>query len=323
LNQPILNNPQDYNMTVIRVNLPGNDIPIFKFQCQTGSNITGIYSVTLSYLDQPFQAYVPYFPQFIGYNLSNPDYFSVYQYQPFINLINSAFYTAWLDLTTAVPDLGSIAPPFLKLDPITQLVSINIDPEFSMSPSLSIYMNWPLFSFFQSFDYAFYGYGQSFGQDCKLSDYNIGGGWKLLNLPGTSYTGGNYYTGLSISQEFPSLYNWNQFQTVVLQSNNIRVKQEYIPSGGSNNTIPIITDFIPQSFNNSNLRQNLTYIPVSEYRLLDLISTDPMKQLDGALYYQSTDGSLTPVYLAPGSLCSGKFLFRNKRLADKSKKFGT
>ena len=81
LNQPILNNPQDYNMTVIRVNLPGNDIPIFQFQPQTGSVLTGIYSVTLTYTGSSFQTYLSYVTKSNISYPSSPDYYNIYQYQ--------------------------------------------------------------------------------------------------------------------------------------------------------------------------------------------------------------------------------------------------
>ncbi len=120
-----------------------------------------------------------------------------------------------------------------------------------------------------------------------------------------------------MSQEYKSLFNWYDVRSIVFVSNTVGVADEAInvinsntPNTG-NSYQKILTDFqlnideVPRSY--------LQYIPVGEYRLINLTSSSPLYLFDVQIFFKTNDQTLYPLYIYPGETVDIKNMFRDKR----------
>ena len=87
-----------------------------------------------------------------------------------------------------------------------------------------------------------------------------------------------------------------------------------VVSGINNNISAMITDFqsdgSPFAFNGV-----LSYLPQSEYRMIDLnnSSSEKISNIDISIYWKDSYGNLHPMFLNPGCHCDIKLMFRKKK----------
>ena len=88
--------------------------------------------------------------------------------------------------------------------------------------------------------------------------------------------------------------------------------QNNVVVGSSANVFPIVTDFQVPVNATSSYTGDISYVPQSEYRLVDLSGTNPANQIDIQVYWKDQYGLIHPFYV--GSGCSGslKIMFRKK-----------
>jgi hypothetical protein len=146
-------------------------------------------------------------------------------------------------------------------------------------------------------------------------------GPNMGNVPSTSIANwklNNDLNAYEMKQEFKTLFFWNTMKKIVFISNTIPIKQEYLPGStnvGFNTTVSdnskfILTDFEPLQDNP--IRSYLQFFVTGPYRLMDLISTTPLKTFDVQIYWQDDDQNLYPLDIVPGNSFSIKFLFQKK-----------
>lgn len=218
-------------------------------------------------------------------------------------------------------------PPFMKYNDdntislITQVAYLS-----DGSYPISLYMNQPLINFF---------FG---GMRLRNNPQDAGGNhqWQLLvqNLGTNKYDLTNLVTppylapgfeptaeqsalqGYEMKQEYPSLFAWNDFQTLVVQAGGIPIRNELAPTIDNNflngTLIPIVSDFQPIVNTGYDARTLLQYTPSAEYRLLDMQAEAPMFNFNLQFFWRSKNGDLVQVYLAPGESITVKILFRKK-----------
>lgn len=369
--QAIVDDPSEYYLSVIRFLVPGQNVPIFIF-----SDLP-TYSITLSYNNVDYQNYVAYNPLTLTPSTEDGFYF-VYSYQHMINMINATFASAFQALIAANPGIANY-PPYLTFNPQNQLITLVAEQTSgAYSPTteggnyIKIYMNAPLYSFFESFNNFFsgetanngkayqilvknYGNNVSFGltpssspdpiiypawlstwpygindiiynpsdskQYVSLTNNNlnnppvVGPNWALAPANPAHYTGAVY----QISQEFPTLYNWNSFRNIVFTSGTVPIQAEYVPSvsgsfvdAGLNNYRRILTDFQPVVAQGPDARSYFQYFPQSEYRLISFTSNQPLRRFDLTIYWESNGNVLYPLLIPPYDEVTVKFMFRKK-----------
>lgn len=310
--QAIINNPSDYYLAVVKFTVPGANIPLFTF-----NQTTNFYTVTLSYLNFDYQISLIYIPD----NTQNE--FTVFSYQHFVDMINVALASSFTDLKTNNPGSVATFPPVMIFNQTTQLFSILAPTKgYTGSNPISIYFNQNLNSFFESFEAVFNGLNTLNGKDVQITVEDKGNNLLFVQDPGLNYNGigysltklpaGNYY---SMSQEFPTLYLWNELQTIVIQSNGIPVRNEYLNTQGSsgfNNQVSVLTDFSPSVTSGPEIRSQFQYIPNGQYRLIDLNGNIPIYSIGMDFKYSINDGSLNEILLSPGKSASCKLLFTRK-----------
>ena len=199
----ILQNPEDYTLSIVRFSLSSGVLPIFNFKPLPGSKTTGNqdlnlgkYSVTLSYNGVDVQQYLtfilnrlnPNAPQTnkdnVNWNYNNPpnlsdwltinssnyNYYQVFDYQNFLDMINAALFTAYMKVDpNSPPKLAGAPAPFMQLNHTTGLISLMVHRTFNVgyagSPTIEISMNNDLYMFFNNFSTIYTKQSGSSGKD--------------------------------------------------------------------------------------------------------------------------------------------------------------
>lgn len=332
---PILQNPSDYYVSVIRFTIPGTTIPIMIFPIQTNqSNINlSTLSITLTLnaeVQQIFLTFVPFVnfpapPGPVGNEQVNSPYYYVYDYNHVILMINAALATAFAALTGK--PAGSLAP-YLILDPNNNLISLvttragyTFNPLTNISPPaniIGIYINTPLSTLLQFLPNKFIGYDAPNGTNAWLIVTDLFD---------------NAYTPPNIAPTFPSLYLrmtqealsldlWNSCNSIVFQTGNIPIQYEYVPNtdignltqASNDNFRPVLTDFSPILDDPHDTQSIFNYFVSGPYRITSLKSTNPLYKIDLQLYWQDKKNNLYPLTIVEGNTVSVKLMFIKKSL---------
>lgn len=307
----ILENPQEWEMSVVRFDLSSDLIPIF-FPIITTSPQSN-QSVTLRYLNNDFRQYVQ--------ATSNEIKEGVFDFQIWLNHVNDALQLAFTALKAAFPAAAPTLPPLLFLNPQTSLISLYTqDTYLDTNPArIQIGVNQPLQ---QILDFPC-NRGLMFpslnGFDCEIA---INQSASLLPVaPRATYPialSALAGTWIQTSQEFRSLDEWSQIKSIAFQSQLLPIVKEYVPSSVdqyqndniSSSSFPIVTDFLVAKDGVEPTRHHYTYLPTAEYRMISLVGNKPISRVDMGATYQTDDGVIRPVMIAPNKGMNLKLVFR-------------
>lgn len=336
--QDILAKASDYQMSVVRFSIPGSSIPIRVMETLGVDQNTLAYSVTMERVVNDVavdtaRTYLQWRPE--ATNISPPldyvdstginsyQYYSLFNYQDFIYMVNDALYTTFNNLTTKPPNCT--AEPYIVFDPKTKLFSLVAQQAYIADPNnyINIYMNSKLFFFFNSFNHILKSYNDISGKDYLLivnKTYEVFPNTNQITIPTGSPGAGT--PGFVMVQDYNVLFNWNSLKSIVFTSGTIPSRVEYQPAidpvtglvleTGSQNFKNIITDMVPITMDGTENRSTLVYVPSAEYRMIDLVSDAPLRKLQLSLYWTDNHLRYFPVYLIPNDLISIKILFRRK-----------
>lgn len=325
--QAILQNPHEFYLSVIRFQIPVQQIPIF-FEVGYNGGIDpnkSFKSVTIQVgASVPSQVFLEYIPQDLTIPVptapitpNNIMYYSIYSYQQFVNEINVALAAAF---TAAGPPVlvPPLQTPYMIYDATTELFSIIVDQRFP-SNNIHIYFNTDLYVFFQpSFNVIKHGDDQPFGEDYELIIQNNNNN---NYIPSPAVAGVNFY---QFKQEERTMDNITTFRTIVVLINNVPIRYEFIPPANSSNsaptfnTLPILTDFLPLLSNSADqMRTYVTYYPTGQYRLTDLLGgegSSPIERIQIQIFWGDKYDNLYPLLITPHDKSNLKLLFVNKKL---------
>jgi len=331
--EPLVLNPSDYYLTISRFRLPGATIPIYIMPIipnaaptfNTNPNLTP-FTVTLNHNGDISTANLIYTPELqspfspppipnVGDNWPKTPYYYVQSINNTINMINTAFATAFAGL--AAPPVGAIAP-YVQFNNVTQLsefvvLAANYVEGTAAANKIEIYTNEQLSRRFLN------GYNKiinsSFGPD-RMVRYTI------YDTPQNYYNPPNLVpvvppVYILKKQDFKTIQFWFDITELVFLSNTLPILAEYQDAANNNGKIikiPILTDFVPLLQNSGDQKGIYVYTPSAdiEYRLINLISTSPLIKFDFSVFWKDKDEELHPVYLNEGYSMSMKFLFKKK-----------
>jgi len=329
--QPIIDNPNDYYLSIIRFYIPSfmlpvTSLPILPFP-NTNVNKTslsiifsynGIYSdeQSLIYFTEDDTTTAP--PSATAtnptYPTNNPYYF-IYNYQHYLNIINNGFLAALTNLQTK-PGTGAISAatsPFITYDAVTQLLTLHASSTFYDQANLSLpiilYFNVPTYDFLTGFPYL--------NTTLNLFNPTVPGGTRntlqlLLQDDGVNTVGGV----INLTEEYITVGSINLFKSIIITSNSIPIQSELLPaSNGSGINIgkPIATDFEPLINDSAGqARSVFQYYPQGPYRLINLNSASPLYKVDINVFWQDIYGNVYPFYVAYDSIITIKLLFVRK-----------
>ena len=112
------------------------------------------------------------------------------------------------------------------------------------------------------------------------------------------------------SQMFPQTSAWYSPRTLQLVTTLLPIAKEAIP--GVNNQRAILTDFNFPLYNNIATVIGYTQYTPSLYRLIDLNSTEAIKQADLYVYYTDNVSDITQLYIPPYNELTVKLVFIKK-----------
>lgn len=335
--QDIVPKGSDYQLSVIRFSIPGYTIPLRIVDTLGTDANTLAYSVTLTRgAATSGQIYIQWIPEEnfpIPLSFDQPDsinnfqYYSLFSYQYFVDLVNTAFATAF----TSLGALGNqTAPPYITFNQSTALFTLVVQESYITDPTpIKIFMNQKLFLFFNSFNNRFFPQA---GLDPSTTgqDYQLIVKYNYDSIPGTlaGFQPLNRYTAppetpaanttvLNMTQDFSTMGNWNGVKGIIFTTGSIPIRKEFqstLDESGNQNTIPIITDFIPLSQNGTENRTDIVYNPTAEYRMIDIIDNNPIRKFQISLFWQNNHLKIFPIFIGPADYISLKFIFRRKRL---------
>jgi hypothetical protein len=276
-------------------------------------------------------------PQQISFSQIVTPYYFVFSYKSFIDLINTALLASWVNsgLAAALPNY---VPPYFYLDAVTNLINVVLPIVFNPSPASAIgtpkiFMNAVLQNYLDTFNLKFTGFDMPHGNDVYLNVVNVkpenyyypnGVTVPTPVAPTSAVPTLPYY--LRFAQEYSVLEYWTSLRKIIITTNAIPVRNEYLPvanntvnanidSGGGNVSYPILSDFVPNIDTSAGSSRSIAYyVPSAQYRLIDLQSDTALQTIDIRMYWLDLEGNIYPIQISILQQASVKLLFTRKSL---------
>ena len=323
---PYLKNPSEYYGAIVNFSLDNTSIPVFVAEIlgdQSNKDLT-IYTVSLTYQGSSVTQPVIFSPQNLLAPVPNapntyPDgqayygggYYSIYSYEYFTSLVNTALASAYASLRILQPSLPVNSSPIISYNSATQLFTVTvIDALYnpSLGASISIYLNPPLLHL-----YSF----------LPSSSVILGGVTEELLII-------NNYIGVldttsgkrAITQELSSIQFWSPASCITITTDFLPVNRVIIatPQIFANNNVLRIPDnnsltqpiLLEYSVPDAIYTKTINYNPTAQYQFFDMMSDTPLYNIDFKFWYRGKSGLLFPIYLNSGSSVSLKLGFFKK-----------
>lgn len=339
-----VNNSGDYYFSIIRFNCDTNTLPLFIPEIipnQADIDLT-VYSVTLQYQNTTFQVYIRWIPQSVftqkpSQPLATPNklqdngtgYYYCFNYTYFMQLIQTALDSAFLQLQTAVgAPLATAHAPIIIWNTDNNCAGVYAESAFYdtypagiVANPIKIFFNSPLANLMPSFVGTNFGtQGVSLGRNFQLVVGNFNGA-QTIYLP-TSAPVANQYVATTVFQEYSTVSSWTPVSSIVFTSSTLPIVPNqlsapliyaeggvvYANDGNNSNFAQIISDFVADG---GIYKPSLLYTP-TQLRLIDLFGNAPISQIDISVFWKSKLGEFFPLQLNSGGACSIKILFTKK-----------
>jgi hypothetical protein len=353
-NNPYLYAPENYFMSIVRFHIQTPTLPVFIPQIVTGQSNVNLtpYIVSLTYVYNSTtytgNANIIYQPtdltqtpptDFVSPGATVSDltapYYYIYTYTAWVNMINTAFTSAYNSLKTQVNTAGGSLPsayaPFMSIDPVNLTCAISADNAgysttlsggtVSGNPTpIKIYFNTPLWTLYNNFQWIYQGTNAPNDLDAQLVCYNA----YNTNLFTITVNSTTTYSAIQVYQEGTTASLLNPVESIVFTTSILPVQMEQVGIplifnsqnayniGLNANVSPVITDFqVPFSALNS-YKPDIQYTPSGEYRLIDLNGTSPYQNINIDVKWKDIYGVFHDFYLGSGCSASMKIMFRRK-----------
>jgi len=275
------------------------------------------------------------------------EYYWVYNYEVFINMVNQAMTNAFWQLNgfhyqklgsnlpmSSTTNSLAYQPPSMSWNQSALTAIITADNNsFGQAVGTFIYMyfNQPMSTLFDSFPYQYPNVLPSSNKYSYIVFNTLAGaGLYIVSSFGLTGTVTPQYTAIQVYQDHQTASLMNPVQSIVFTSTILPVVMENVGAplilngtstsqitiGSTANVFPIVTDFIVPFSATNGYVPDISYVPSGEYRLVDLYGESPANQVDIQVYWKDQYGLIHPFYL--GSGCSGslKLMFRRKDYND-------
>lgn len=329
---PIVLKASDYYCSVLRFDIPLNTIPlmIMPIKEDQPDPLLTPFTIGISIGATNYPSPVLYESSGSAFKVpatnNNPtsEFYWVYTYQKLIGMVNRALAIAWLN--SGLETLHSkLKAPYFFLNKTSGLISLiapepliilrNVLPPPPPDPRPDpprIYMNEALLNYFDAFNVFYYGVNLPDGRDTSFvledvsAPYYLNGESQMTTVPAKYY---------EFKQEYSVLSLWSDLRKILITSNTLPIAYEYTASGVSADTqTPILTDFVPQIDAQGQSRSIAYYQPLSQYRLVDLISDAPIQKVDLRIFWESVSGGIFPLILSQFQQVNIKLGFFHKSI---------
>jgi hypothetical protein len=329
--QPIISKPSDYYVSIIRMTLPLNSMPIFicpiTIQPNTTPWVVGIdyngvyYSQIVMWQTELYTT-----PQS---NLFADWYHFCFSYGTFVSMINVAMAAAYAAFRAANPLAPQAVPnqaPFLIYNSTTELFSWVWHQSWASLPP-AVYppaagvarvgLNYPLLAVFDGFRTLLVNGSSPDPEDEANYVFEDTGDNIYAALPNTKFT----------VQGFDAISLLANLRRIVVTTSSLPIVSESVPGNNSTagldsqsntaSTLPILTDFVPQLDFSNDVRSIVYYTPTAQYRLTNMVSDLPLSRVQLSFWWQATDGTLVPIIIARNQQVGVKLAFFKKSLYTK------
>jgi hypothetical protein len=320
-NSPFINCPDNYFVSIIRFNMQTPSLPVFIPQVklnQTDIDLTiyEIYFYNIS-TQQHMVKNIKYIPTNsitipprppIQFQDLESEYYFVYTYQHWINMINMTL--------KEIAFVYSLDAPFLYFDTSSSLLKFYM-PQ-SWVGNYKLYFNKQLQTLLDSFQF-------NYTQAPAITGFGI-----VYELIFNNNYGINVETVNNVSynvmyQESTTIPLLNPIKSIVFTTGLFPIQASLTSppkvfgadsalfnNGNNSNISPIITDFEVNVSDKNTYKQSIQYVPTGEYRLIDLYGQSPVSTLQLTIYWKDHFGNLHPFKLNSGCGCDIKIMFRRK-----------
>ncbi len=204
----------------------------------------------------------------------------------------------------------------------------------------SMFMNEPLANLFSGFTSVYYGNTLT-AAAINASDGSIGriaGRFWLFNyyLQPIIYSGLNISTPtvggsqfITMTSDYSPVPMWNPVSSIIFTSSLLPIKismssvpavynsnsfdQTYAQNGNNSQVTNMLSDIQVGLVSGNEYKPSVLYVPASEYRLIDMLGSNPINQASFGVSFKTKFGVVIPFKLGAQCGANIKILFRRKR----------
>lgn len=332
--QPFLSKASDYYASVIRFSIPMDTVPLLIMPIipnQPNPNLTplqiGIRNIQTNENFFTNLIYIPEDPDIPapvqnipGRQVIDPYYYT-FSLQTLIDMFNTAILDVYTQYSVANPGspIALQQSPIISYDAPTQLLSLIIGNAWNNSGVTTwvLYMNNESLQYLSAFNYGFIDnlINPTLDDNYFKVYYN---GTNIFPVNAFPNPGGSYY--LKITQNYASVGQWSSLRKLIITSDMMPIVAEQLPVGVGQsasdqyNSLPILSDFLPNIVFVGDSSQVAYYFPTSQYRLVDLISDFPLNKVSVKIFWQDKLGNLYPLTISIYQSVSIKIAFVKKTI---------
>ncbi len=305
--QVIVQNPEDYYLTIEKVYLNIESLPLIKVYDIVDGVRENLLKVSLintlglnpqqlitAELDFP-----PNFPPISYY----PNYFTeIYQFISSLQTaINSAFNLAY-------PQPTLFIRPEIEYFPSSGLFSITVQNLPNNPSGLVIYFNEALYDLLASFPFEINNSSDLLYAKLIPAVYNYESVYPAGTFPTVNYQVTRLY------QQYPSLFLLDQTQRFLISTSLIPIYKESVtslnPNKDDNRPLLLTVD----TDGKRRFTDNAFVLEIGDRKLIDLKTNMPLRTIEYKIEIEMSDGIILPYYVKRGNSFGITFGFRDKRL---------
>lgn len=296
---PILDNPSDYIIGMVRFCVPALYIPIFKWANQAPLPLADDnLRVYFKYDGIVVYSPVSFIPQ--TNDPINANGRLIWNFTDFLTMVNQAIFDAFILIQTSTFFPAGVTCPRLILDSTTNLISLYSDVLMGIGSGIDLSFSKILYSYFPSFPVKEDVLSVTGKDIYTIQIFN-----NIIN--NVTYLGADGYRML---QEYPTLSLWSGVDKLLFVSNTIPIDTE-LDGGVTNIQSRVILDFVLDNSQLNN-RTSIIYNASGGQRWYSLLSSYPMKRTDLSVLILFKDGTTAPLRLLSTDTLTAKLQFVKK-----------
>lgn len=304
----ILENMENYYMSVDRFRVNTSTIPIFFFPSDSGYSVQFYDTTTDS--TEGVKSNVLYDVNTIGVEAPNISKQPIYHYSQFLLFVEAALLTS-LATSTAPIDTQLrliLNPDTNKIQLVLSAPEASEDDLKSFIESHGILLSPQLYPFFESFNAT----QTAGGFVINMENYYFGGNGttrtSIVTNPDNVY--------FIINSEYNNLPTWHTLRRIIFTTGSVPVNAEQIGAEIDNDTgkpltQTILTDFEAPQDPDGKIDTNLYYFNENGRRI-NITGNGTLSKFDVRVYYQDKDLTLYPLQIAPGRSLELKIAFKRR-----------
>ena len=266
--------------------------------------------------------------------LTNPGYYWATKFNVMVKMINTALLTSYNAFNAAHPGIHA-APAYIKYNAQTGLFSmVGVTSYATAANPAKVFVDALLYKYMDTIPARFYGFNRPFGCDYEIEfelRTNESNGWVVGN-PDAGIVPNPLTTPpllVIMEQESDSRRLWSNITQILITSNSISVRDEYLPYRNkpqqvanrdfdqfnqSKRSVISYLDYnatAAASRIDTSLSRDINYAP--KYRkYIDLVSNDPLNNINIEVFYVIGGVSILPLNLPSNASADISLVFRKK-----------